>query len=182
VLIHLRISCFAAGTYDICLAISIQRPSWKDAHVSIDGKLIEAKQSTSLYDMDFTRLPTFDKHWATAHTIALALFSTAAATSTVLLWQTPCSDSTRKPLMELSVNCFNHFPSITNLLLVVVQAWLQRITGTISTQGGGLPRFMYIMLQLYFVTAGLGLGLSVYDAPNTSYGLVMVKFQTVATA
>lgn len=130
--------------------------------------------------MDFARLPTFDKHWATAHVIALTMFSSAAATSTMLLWQTPCEASTRKPLMELSVNSFNHFPSITNLLLVVVQAWLQRITGTASAQG--LPRFMYIMLQLYFVTAGVGLGLSVYDAPNNSYGLVMVKLQTAATA
>ena len=179
-LTNLRISCFAAGTYDICLAISIQRPSWKDAHVSIDDKAIEPEQSKSLYDMDFTRLPTFDKHWAIVHAISLAMFSSAAATSTMLLWQTPCSDSTRKPLMELSVNCFNHFPSITNLLLVVVLAWLQRITGTASAQG--LPRFMYIMLQLYFVTAGVDLALSVYDAPNTSYGLVMVKVQTAAAA
>jgi len=180
VLTHLRISCFAAGTYDICLAISIRRPSWKDAHVPIDDKSTTVKQSTSLYDMDFTRLPTFDKHWAIVHAISLAMFSSAAATSTVLLWQTPCEASTRKALMELSVNCFNHFPSITNLLLVVVQAWLQRITGAVSAQG--LPRFMYIMLQLYFVTAGLDLGLSMYEAPNTSYGLAMVRVQMAATA
>ena len=179
-LTHLRISCFVAGTYDICLAISIQRPSWRDAHVAIDGKPIDAKQPTSLYDIDFTRLPTFDKHWATAHMIAIAMFSGAAATGTILLWQTPCEDSNRKRLMDLSVNCFNHFPSMTNLLLVVVQAWLRRVTGNVSAQG--LPRFMYIMLQLYFLTASLSLGLSVYEAPNNSYGLVLAKLQTAATA
>jgi hypothetical protein len=58
--------------------------------------------------------------------------------------------------------------------------WLQRVSGEASTQG--LPRFMYIMVQLYFVTAGMGLGLSVYDAPNSSYGLVLVKLQTAAAA
>lgn len=146
----------------------------------IDDKAINLKQSTSLYDIDFTRLPTFDKHWAAAHAIAIAMFSSAAATGVVLLWQTTCEDSNRKPLMALSVNCFTHFPSIMNLLLVIVQAWLQHATGTVSTQG--LSRFVYIVLQLYFVAAGLGLGLSVYEAPNTSYGLVLVKVQTAAAA
>jgi hypothetical protein len=41
---------------------------------------------------------------------------------------------------------------------------------------------MYIMLQLYFLTASLSLGLSVYEAPNNSYGLVLAKLQTAATA
>jgi hypothetical protein len=146
----------------------------------MNEKPVNVKQPTALYDIDFTRLPTFDKHWATAHIVALTMFSSAAATGTILLWQTPCEDSNRKRLMELSVNCFNHFPSMTNLLLVVVQAWLRRVTGSVSAQG--LPRFMYILLQLYFLTAGLSLGLSVYDAPNTTYGLVLVKLQTAATA
>lgn len=179
-LTHIRISCLAAGTYDICLALSIERSSWRDAHVSIDEKPVKVKQSTSLYDMDFTSLPAFDKHWATAHVVALATVSSTTALGAILLWQTACEDSTRKPLMELSVNCFNHFPSITNLLFVIVQAWLQRVAGAACPQV--LPRFMYIMLQLYFATAGLGLGLSVYNAPNTSYGLVMVKLQTAAAA
>jgi hypothetical protein len=130
--------------------------------------------------MDFTSLHAFDKQWATAHVVALATFFSATATGAILLWQTSCDDSTRKALMELSVNCFNHFPSVTNLLFVIVQAWLQRVTGTACAQV--LPRFMYIMLQLYFATAGLGLGLSVYNAPNTSYGLVLVKMQTAAAA
>ena len=180
-LIQSRISCFAAGTYDIFLAVSVRRPSWKDAHVSIDGKDIGVKQSTTLYDMDFTSLPTFDKHWAAVHAIALAMFFGGAATSVSLLWQTPCEDSNREPLMKLSEPPFTHFPNIMNMLLVTVKMWLQRVNGT-AVAAQGVPRFMYIMLQLYFVTAGVGLGLSVYDAPNNSYGLVMVKFQTVATA
>lgn len=151
-----------------------------DTSPGSDFLLAGRDRTTSLYDMAFTSLPTFGKQWAMAHAIALAMFSSAAATGVILLWRTPCEDSTRKPLMGLSVNCFNYSPSITNLLLIVVQAWLQRITGAASVQR--LPRFMYIMLQSYFLTAGLGLGLSVYEAPNTSYGLVLVKLQTAATA
>ena len=177
---HFRISCFAAGTYDICLAVFIQRPSWKDSHVSIDDKATDEKPSICLYDMDFTYLRTFDKQWAVTHAIGLTMFSSAAATGAVLLWQTPCEDSTRKPLMELSENSFNHFPGMTNLLFLIVQAWLRRVTGTVSAQG--LPRFMYILLVLYFAAAGLGLGMSAYEAPNTSYGLVLVKLQTAAAA
>lgn len=130
--------------------------------------------------MDFARLHTFDKHWLAAHAIALAMFFSAAATSASLLWQTPCEDINRKPLMQLSEAPFAHFPNITNMLLVMAKMWLQRITGNISAQG--MPRFMYIMVQLYYAIAGLGLGLSVYYAPNTSYGLVLVKLQTAAAA
>ncbi|GAB7336253.1 hypothetical protein MBLNU13_g09012t1 [Cladosporium sp. NU13] len=175
------ISCTAAGTYDICLAVSIQRPSWKDAHGSIDDKDIEVKQSTSLYDMDFTRLPTFGKHWLAVHAIALAMFFSAAATSASLLWQTSCEDSNRKPLMKLSEAPFAHFPNILNMLLVMVKMWLQHVNGA-AVSAKGLSRFMYIMVQLYFATAGLGLGLSAYEAPNSSYGLVLVKLQMAAAA
>ena len=180
-LIQPRISCFAAGTYDIYLAVTIQRPSWKDSHIPIDDKDSEVKQSTLLHDMDFTRLPTFDKHWLAVHTIALAMFFSAAATSASLLWQTPCKDSTRKPLMQLSEAPFAHFPNMTNMLLVMVKMWLQSVNGT-AVSAQALPRFMYIMVQLYFVAAGLGLGLSAYDAPNSSYGLVLVKLQTAVAA
>lgn len=181
VLIQSRISCFAAGTYDIFLAVSVRRPSWKDAHVSIDDKDIGVKQSTTLYDMDFTSLPTFDKHWAVVHAIAIAMFFSAAATSASLLWQTPCEDSNREPLMKLSEPPFTHFPNIMNMLLVIVKMWLQRVNGT-AVAAQGVPRFMYIMIQLYFATAGLGFGLSAYDAPNSSYGLVLVKLQMATAA
>ena len=109
------------------------------------------------------------------------MFFSAAATSASLLWQTPCEDSTRKPLMQLSEAPFAHFPNMTNMLLVMVKMWLQSVNGT-AVSAQALPRFMYIMVQLYFVAAGLGLGLSAYDAPNSSYGLVLVKLQTAVAA
>jgi len=182
---NFRISCFAAGTYDLSLAISIRpRPSWKDTHVPIDDKLTTSKQPpTSLYDVNLTHLPTFDKHWAATHALALATFCSAAATSAALLWQTPCGDATRKPLMALSKDCFTYFPSMMNLLLAMVQMWLLRVAdtaGTVSAQG--MPRFMYIMLQSYCAIVGLSLGMSAYGAPGTSYGLVLVKVQMTAAA
>lgn len=176
-----RISCFAAGSYDIFLAMSVRRPSWKDAHISIDDKDIGMKQPTTLYDMDFTHLPTFDKHWAAVHAIALAMFFGGAATSVSLLWQTPCEESNREALMKLSEPPFTHFPNIMNILVVIVKMWLQHVNGT-AVAAQGVPRFMYIMVQLYFAAAGLGLGMSAYDAPNSSYGLVLVKIQMVAAA
>jgi len=181
VLIQSRISCFAAGTYDIFLAVLVRRPSWRDAHISVDDKDIGVKQSTTLYDMDFTNLPTFDKHWVAVHATALGMFFSAAATSASLLWQTPCEGSNREPLMKLSEPPFTHFPNIMNMLLVIIKMWLQHVNGT-AVAAQGVPRFMYIMIQLYFATVGLGLGLSAYDAPNSSYGLVLVKIQMVAAA
>lgn len=85
VLIQSRISCFAAGSYDIFLAVSVRRPSWKDDQISIDDKEIGVKQPTALYDIDFTHLPTFDKHWAAVHAIALGMFFSVAATSALML-------------------------------------------------------------------------------------------------
>jgi hypothetical protein len=139
-----------------------------------------AEQSTSFCDMDLANLPSFDKQWLAIHMFAIVTLSSVAATSASLLWQMPCEDKNRKPLMRLSVDCFNHLPTMGSTLLPMIQMWLQRATG--NAHGQDPSRFMFIAVQIYFVTISLGLGLNAYEVPSTSYVLILVKVQTAVVA
>jgi hypothetical protein len=112
--------------------------------------------------------------------LAVIMLASVSATSASLLWQTPCEDKNRKPLMKLSVDCFNHLPSIGSMLFPMMQMWLQRVVGKADSKNQS--RFMFILVQIYFVTMSLGMGMNAYEVPSTSYVLLLVKLQTAVAA
>jgi len=148
--------------------------------VSTEDKIINVKQSTALYDIDLTGLPTFDKHWFAAHTLAIVMLSSVATTSASMLWHTSCEDKNRKPLMKLSVDVFTHLPTMGNTFIPMMLMWLQRITGNANSKNQS--RFMFIMVQTYFFMLGLGLGFNAYIALNLSWSIMLVKLQTAVAA
>ena len=127
------ISCFAAGMANTLLALSVHRSG-----KSTDGSLDFAdKKDTknhrptedpiSIYDIDFTNLPTFDRQWLAVHVLAIGAMTSAAATSSAFLWQMPCSDSSRKDLFKLSEECFNMPFQLANMGRFVLLLWLPRV-------------------------------------------------------
>jgi hypothetical protein len=182
--------CLIAGTCDLWLALSARRSRFNDVRINFDDKkdadedvpintATSAEESTLLYDTDFSNLPAFDKQWIAMHLLALISLVSVAATSTSLLWQTPCGDSGRKHLMSLSENTFTPFPQLVTMGGALMQVWLPRIDARRDRKNQS--RFMVIIAQFYFLTVGVTMGISAYFNESTSYGLAMVNVQAMIT-
>jgi hypothetical protein len=182
--------CLTAGTCDLWLALSARCSRSKDAHINFDDKkdvdedapintTASAEESTLLYDTDFTNLPTFDKQWIAVHLLALISLVSVAATSTTLLWQSPCGDSGRKHLMSLSENSFTPFPQLVTMGGALMQVWLPRIDARRDRKNQS--RFMVIIAQFYFLIVGVTMGLSAFFDKSTTFSLAMVNVQAMIT-
>lgn len=134
----------------------------------------------SIYDIDFTNLPTFDKQWLAVHVLAVGAMISAAATSSAFLWQMPCSDSSRKDLFKLSEECFNMPFQLANMGRFVLLLWLPRVGRRVESRNQS--RIMVLLAQALFFIVAIVLGIATYQAPSSNYSLVIVKSQTTVTS
>lgn len=138
------------------------------------------EEPKSIHDIDLANLSAFDKGWLAVHLLAFAAIVSAGGTSSLLLLQLPCGDSSRKVLLELASHCFS-LPFFQTLAVVrfMLPRWLQRI-------GHGAPikdhAFNTVFTQIVTFAEALFLAIATHTTPNATRGLVLMKLQTTVAS
>lgn len=145
-----------------------------------DARPDRLEEPRSLYDIDLANLSAFDKGWLAIHLLALGAVVSAFATSSLLLWQLPCGDSSRKTLLELASHCFS-LPLMHTVTVVrfMVPMWLQRIGHPVSVKDRACNAVLTLVLGF---AEALFLAIATHNTPNDTGGLVLVKLQTTVAS
>lgn len=141
-----------------------------------DTRPHHSEDSISIYDIDFTALSSFDKQWLLLHLLATTALISSGTTSSALLWQMPCTSSSRSALLKLSEECFNTPPQLLNLVRWILLMWLPRAGHRVETRNQS--RVMVLLSQFLLFVVAVVLGITTHDTPNSSYGVMLVKSQT----